>query len=696
VRQVTAHTSFKRVLLNTHLADSFARLRSASPSVVAGCFTGLKRRSFVAGLVLCVILRASAFAQTFGGGGGNLGITGVVTSVGVSAPPDIGVANSPITSSGTIALTHTGQTCTAASCTVTAGEVSANATSNNVAADLPVTAGTYNPIEICKTDSSANTVTLTPNGTDTINGASSLVLSKQHQCAQIVDVSAGLWSVRNVAYPVAQTLTTHNFATALSANAVLSGARPASTDLSDLPIPVSSGGTQCGAPVAYASLPGSPTNGEICTVTDSSVGCIAGTAVTAGGGSTNCQVTYNGTSWMPGGGLAAGGSNYATAVNSSGTSVTATCSATTGTHPSSDLVWQVLTANTTYTTPASTSNCLEGDTIVGHFIQADNQAYQVTPAAGAGTTLAQPTIPATPTSTGTGQGYFLDVAYRYHASLAKWELVYVSTNPLSPIPSQQLGGSLDIYGSASTVTTLTDNSPEYIICNKNSTSGDPDLIKLPIATGSNTIFIVYGYYANQLLTNAYRSCDVAAGEAGDTASGINANFNFAVDQYNAVVLVDHAAGDWEEFWVPCTWTGSGITCGGNDSLFTIQGALTVGNTTRFVGNINGPAGHLLTSATAPTISSGFGTSPSIPASNSTAAFDVNVGTGGTASSGVIGLPAAVTGWSCGCADVTTAAGDYILQTASTTSSCTVTNYSAAATTAAWTASDILSCRALAY
>ena len=54
----------------------------------------------------------------------------------------------------------------------------------------------------------------------------------------------------------------------------------------------------------------------------------------------------------------------------------------------------------------------------------------------------------------------------------------------------------------------------------------------------------------------------------------------------------------------------------------------------------------LFSATTPTISSGFGTTPSIVNSNGTAAFSINVGTGGTASSGVITLPAATTDWNC--------------------------------------------------
>jgi hypothetical protein len=124
-----------------------------------------------------------------------------VTSVGVNAPADLGVSGSPVTSSGTITLSHSGQTCTAGACTITAGVVLGNASAGNVTADLPASNATRNPVEACKTDASANTVTLQPNGTDTIdNAASDYVLSAQHQCVKLVDTTVGNWSVRAERY----------------------------------------------------------------------------------------------------------------------------------------------------------------------------------------------------------------------------------------------------------------------------------------------------------------------------------------------------------------------------------------------------------------------------------------------------------------------------------------------------------------
>jgi hypothetical protein len=98
----------------------------------------------------------------------------------------------------------------------------------------------------------------------------------------------------------------------------------------------------------------------------------------------------------------------------------------------------------------------------------------------------------------------------------------------------------------------------------------------------------------------------------------------------------------------------------------------------------------LISGTAPTISSGFGTSPSVTAGTTTAAFRVNVGTGGTATTGVIGLPAATTGWNCFAQDITTPTNHVTTETASTT---TTASFSVPT---AWTASDILAISCFAY
>lgn len=118
------------------------------------------------------------------------------------------------------------------------------------------------------------------------------------------------------------------------------------------------------------------------------------------------------------------------------------------------------------------------------------------------------------------------------------------------------------------------------------------------------------------------------------------------------------------------------------------------------GNLASPTSVILIASTAPTVSSGFGTSPTIASNNGTAAFTINVGTGGTASSGVVGLLAATTGWNCFVNDLTAAAAHVAYntrQTASTTTSATLENQTTSTGVAvAWAASDILRVSCFAY
>jgi hypothetical protein len=93
----------------------------------------------------------------------------------------------------------------------------------------------------------------------------------------------------------------------------------------------------------------------------------------------------------------------------------------------------------------------------------------------------------------------------------------------------------------------------------------------------------------------------------------------------------------------------------------------------------------------PTIASGFGAGASITASNGFRGFQVTIGKDGTAATGVIALPPAVGGWSCSANNVTThsAAVSQTAQTAATTSSATIGNFSAAGTAGPWAAGDKL-------
>ena len=107
-------------------------------------------------------------------------------------------------------------------------------------------------------------------------------------------------------------------------------------------------------------------------------------------------------------------------------------------------------------------------------------------------------------------------------------------------------------------------------------------------------------------------------------------------------------------------------------------------------------GNLIATSTAlPTIGSGFGTSPTITATN-TMVFKVVVGTGGAAS-GSITLPTAVNGWLAFAADVTNGSTLFLQLTASSATSVTFTSYSVTTGAAAnMSAGDVILINALAY
>lgn len=96
--------------------------------------------------------------------------------------------------------------------------------------------------------------------------------------------------------------------------------------------------------------------------------------------------------------------------------------------------------------------------------------------------------------------------------------------------------------------------------------------------------------------------------------------------------------------------------------------------------------------TAPSVSSGFGSGASVTANNGSGAFRLNVGTGGAATTGVISLPTASTGWNCYASDITTQTAT-VARTqqigAGGTTSVTIGNFSDLGAAAAWVASDVL-------
>ena len=172
----------------------------------------------------------------------------------------------------------------------------------------------------------------------------------------------------------------------------------------------------------------------------------------------------------------------------------------------------------------------------------------------------------------------------------------------------------------------------------------------------------------------------------------NAGGAYATNAYG--LYVDAQTGSTNNFAI---FTNAGIvSLAGNVGLGDTTPTQTLDVTGTF-----GFADVLLMSSTAPTISSGFGTSPTVPNANGTAAFTINVGTGGTATAGIIALPTAATGWNCFVQDITSNLAndpeEQTVQTASSTTTASIESQNiSTGAAAAWTASDILGVSCFAY
>lgn len=121
--------------------------------------------------------------------------------------------------------------------------------------------------------------------------------------------------------------------------------------------------------------------------------------------------------------------------------------------------------------------------------------------------------------------------------------------------------------------------------------------------------------------------------------------------------------------------------GTGDILFGAAGGIRVANT--------------VMRNTAPTISAS-GTSPSVLASNGTASFRVDVGTGGTATGFTMTFPAAANRWICVCQNATTPTTvARIIQTTYSTTTCVMEQRTATTNVAlAFAASDDVDCIAI--
>lgn len=169
-------------------------------------------------------------------------------------------------------------------------------------------------------------------------------------------------------------------------------------------------------------------------------------------------------------------------------------------------------------------------------------------------------------------------------------------------------------------------------------------------------------------------------------------------------------------WSTTTWpnaatTGDLLTATGTNAYGNITAVATgrvlvsagvaavpTWSTALLISSINMGA-NLTFSSTAPTVMSGFGTSPTV--AGTATSFVVDVGTGGVATDGVLSMPTATTGWNCSVNDLTSHVDNdgnqQTFQLSSTVSTVTVEHQNpSTGATVAWTAGDVLSFVCAAY
>jgi hypothetical protein len=177
-----------------------------------------------------------------------------------------------------------------------------------------------------------------------------------------------------------------------------------------------------------------------------------------------------------------------------------------------------------------------------------------------------------------------------------------------------------------------------------------------------------GCIAGLAATQTFSAPNTFSGAGAASTSGVTFNGTMFTSTGSGTTTFPYIYGNFGT--APTTWSTSGTFLGfnapsgfagnvidvhqnGGASVFkvnsagsTVTASITNSGALSQQGNLQfGISSHLLDSVTAPVIGT-CGTGPSIVANNGTAAFTVNVGTGGTASTCTVTMPAATTGWSC--------------------------------------------------
>lgn len=192
-----------------------------------------------------------------------------------------------------------------------------------------------------------------------------------------------------------------------------------------------------------------------------------------------------------------------------------------------------------------------------------------------------------------------------------WYFNGTSWTKTGSITAGAISGTTGAYSSTNTITT-TDNSNAQLILRStaaNTTAKASTIGATPYTSANQSFALIAGY------SDATDNYVTIGGSRGGMNAATHVRAYVAANNNTDVGAVVFDA------------TSAGVA---------VTGAIS---STTFTDD----AGNLIISSTNPTISSGFGTNPSITANN-TAAFKITTGTGGTDYLGVITMPTAPNGW----------------------------------------------------
>jgi hypothetical protein len=195
--------------------------------------------------------------------------------------------------------------------------------------------------------------------------------------------------------------------------------------------------------------------------------------------------------------------------------------------------------------------------------------------------------------------------------------------------------------------------------------------------------------ATSTMTGFYRSVGVATGSLPTCNAGAAGSLEYDTTLKRAAICDDSPGSfAWRYACSSTTATLDVVVSTGAPSFMQpTSGGAAIG-----IKPINVQSGQgVWWSSTAPTIGSGFCTSPTITRANGTISFLFDVGSACAASSGVITMPAASNAWTCECTNTTAPQTRTVTSAMTSSTSVTLTSRDWAGTATNFVAGDDIAC-----